>query len=266
MNNWRWIFSGQTDGATQMAIDRSILEHAVELGRPTMRVYCWQPHCISIGYHQDEEVLDLKKCKESGIDVVRRPTGGRAVFHAEEVTYSVIIPKDYNLSVSSISEIYNLISRGLARGIQKLGIPAELQKRSLNLHAHYKTSESVSCFSAAARHEVLVNGRKLIGSAQRRLVQGVLQHGSILTGKKHLELSELLSNIETDDREQLKKTIESKTITIGDFLDIDIYTISDAIKEGIAKEVSVKFSDEKLSEQEVNKIPLFRDDFLILSN
>src|SRR4030042_6104267 len=80
------------DGAAQMAVDRAVLEHADQSGSPTMRVYGWHPWCISLGYHQDEACLDRERLKKGGVDAVRRPTGGRAVFHADEVTYSVVLP------------------------------------------------------------------------------------------------------------------------------------------------------------------------------
>lgn len=268
VDTWRWIHSAPTDGATQMAMDQAILENGAALRIPTMRVYQWKPYCISLGYHQSVEVIDLMRCQRDGIDVVRRPTGGRAVFHAEEVTYSVVIPKGDVRCSWSIGKVYNLLSQGLARGIRMLDVPAELQKRAVDLHAHYQTPLSASCFSAAARHEVMVGGRKLVGSAQRRLSEGLLQHGSVLTGDAHLNLSKYLQGLAPEEKKKMQKTMESKTVSLSRYLErkVNPGEVIDVLRKGMEEELGMTFVDGELTEEEKKKVHLLKERFSVCSS
>jgi len=267
VERWRWIENGPADGATQMAIDRAILENADSFGKVTVRVYRWKPYCISLGYHQSVENIDLDRCQQDGIDVVRRPSGGRAVLHAEEITYSIIIPAGSLPFSATVGEVYNFISRGLVRGIQKLGVLVQLQKRSLDFRSHYKTSLSVSCFSAAARHEVVIEEKKLVGSAQFRLAGRILQHGSILMGDAHLALPDYLKGIEPEERDQLRLVMEKKTASINRYLGrkIEYGEAAKALRQGMEEEFSVEFEDGKLTEKEQEQILHLRKTFSILS-
>lgn len=249
---WRWIAYGPADGATQMATDRAVFESARDLGLPTMRVYGWRPYCISLGYHQDAGSLDLERCARDGIDVVRRPTGGRAVFHAEELTYSIVFPKDSPYVSGGIGELYRRVSEGLAAGIRGIGIPAVLEKRGLDLKAHYGTRESVSCFSAAARHEILVDGKKLVGSAQRRTEWGVLQHGSILLGGAHLRLPEYLRGYGSEEIQRLRSIMAGKTTTAAEHgsADAGVPALAASIRAAMEEAFSMEFEEQDLTSEE----------------
>jgi len=266
VEGWRWIDSNWGDGATHMAIDQAMLEQAGG-NRPTMRVYRWRPTCISLGYHQSAECIDLDKCHQDRIDVVRRPTGGRAVLHAEEVTYSVVIPQDGEFLSGNLGEVYNAISRGLVRGIQRLGIPAELQKRSLDLRNHYRTSISVSCFSAAAKHEVVLSGKKLVGSAQRRFPHGILQHGSILTGSAHASLPKYLKGMDEEETDRMISMVAGRTMAIDAYLQRTVAydEIVDAIKVGMAEELSITFVTGELTKEESKRVDELYRSFSIFS-
>jgi lipoate-protein ligase A len=267
MESWRWINSNWADGASHMATDQAMLDLANRIARPTMRVYRWRPYCISLGYHQKEKRIDMDRCGQDGIDVVRRPTGGRAVFHAEELTYSVVIPRNSDAFSTKLERVYNTISRGLANGIQKLGVPARLQKRSMDLRNHYKTSISVSCFSSSARHEIMLLGKKLVGSAQRQLPNGLLQHGSILTGRAHLNLTDYLAGADEDSADRMKSLIENKTLSIGEYLKrtVSYHEVAKAIRTGMEEELSICFVEEELSEQEKSRIEERYQNFSIFS-
>lgn len=267
MEVWRWIDTGCAEGTTHMAVDQAMLEHVMTIGQPTMRVYCWNPPCISLGYHQSSETIDMEQCKRDGIDVVRRPTGGRAVFHAEEVTYAIVIPEGSSFYSTSIEHVYNRISQGLVQGIRYLGVPAVLQKRSLNLRNHYETPVSVSCFSAAAKHEVMLNGRKLVGSAQRRLPGGILQHGSILTGRAQLNLPKYLKGLGEKEKERMRKMVEAKTATIGDYLGrtADYDEVVEALKKGMEEQFSIVLEDKGLADEEKQLVELLYGKFSIYS-
>ena len=157
--------SGPLPGALNMAIDTA-LASALDEGRigPTVRFYGWQPHALSLGYHQDAAEVDAALLAERGIDLVRRPTGGKAILHAHEVTYCAVFP----LEGTSPRELYRSINESLIRGLRLVGVEASLSGTSDDLRTIYREAASVPCFTSSARSELLVDGRKLVGSAQRR--------------------------------------------------------------------------------------------------
>lgn len=268
MKSWRWIESLAYDGATNMAIDQTLLECAEIFGKPTMRVYRWFPYCLSLGYHQSDNIIDMDACRNRHVDVVRRPTGGRAVFHAEEVTYAVVVPQNASIFQHTVSAVYNLINRALLKGIQNLGIPAKFEKRSLDFHHHYKELSSVSCFSAAARFEIVVGGKKLIGSAQRNLSGGLLQHGSILTGSAHLDFPQFLKDIGNDVRHRMKEKLRDSTITLQECLgrEVGFKEVSENLKKGMEESLSIICIQSELTDQEKSLSRQLWHRFSILSN
>ena len=177
---WRLLDTGPADGFTNMAIDEAILGvHAAKGGPSTLRFYTWSPPALSLGYGQPiASDIDLTQCQALGIDVVRRPTGGRAVLHDHEVTYSLVISADDPRVTSGILAAYLTISRALIRGLSYLGITAELLplRRGVPLPSD---RASPVCFATPSSYEVAVAGRKIIGSAQRRVHDVIMQHGSI---------------------------------------------------------------------------------------
>lgn len=233
-------------------MDAALAENASLFGRPSLRVYQWQPHCISLGYHQKTRTLDLEICANRGIDVVRRPTGGRAVLHAEELTYAVVLPPS-EAEAGSVESVYRLISRGLVVALNKLGVTAEFERRPLDLHTHYQSALSESCFSAAAKYEIVIRGRKLVGSAQRRFQTGVLQHGSILTGDAHLDLPDYFRNLNEKQTQQMKEEIATKTASIRSATGrtIEFEAGATAIRDGIGEALGVTFEEEGLTGEEV---------------
>jgi lipoyl(octanoyl) transferase len=177
---WRLLDSGPADGFTNMAMDEAILEmHAAIGGLSTLRFYTWSPPALSLGYGQPIAAdIDFTRCRELGIDVVRRPTGGRAVLHDHEVTYSVVISADDPRVTSGVLASYLTMSQALIRGLSYLGITAELLplRRGAPLPC---ADASPICFAMPSTYEVAVAGRKIIGSAQRRAHDVIMQHGSI---------------------------------------------------------------------------------------
>lgn len=127
LNQWRLLRTGHHTGAMNMAIDDAILRHVSEGGPPTLRFYGWEPAAISVGYFQNvEKEVDLAACKSAGVDVVRRPTGGRAVLHSVEVTYSLAIPEENPWIPRGITESYRQISEGIVAGLVSLGLDAKM--------------------------------------------------------------------------------------------------------------------------------------------
>ncbi|MFZ4621213.1 MAG: lipoate--protein ligase family protein [Bacteroidota bacterium] len=214
---WEYCDSGVNTGAYNMRFDMDLAERLLR-GEilPTLRIYGWRPWAVSLGYNQSENDIDLKRCAEFGYDVVRRPTGGRAILHSNELTYSVVMPADGR----GITEIYSLISKALVSGLSTICSDISYETSQPNFQTLYKRQESIPCFSASARYEVQINGKKLVGSAQRRFSSSdgpevVLQHGSILLGPEHRMLAEILRVSDEEIRTKITNDIETKTIDLS---------------------------------------------------
>ena len=176
---WRLLRDAPADGARNMAVDEAIAR-AVGAGRvsPTVRFYSWSRPTISLGCLQKSDgAVDLAACRRLGIDIVRRPTGGRAVLHADELTYSVAVPMDGTWGVMSVAESFSRIGEALVAGLRRLGVAATIgdgrSERS-------DLPGAAACFQLRRMPAILVSGKKLIGSAQRRWKGSMLQHGSLL--------------------------------------------------------------------------------------
>jgi lipoyl(octanoyl) transferase len=164
-----------------MAVDEAILE-AIGRGESpaTLRLYAWEPPCLSLGYAQPLSDVDLPRLLALGWEVVRRPTGGRAVLHTDELTYAVIAPNDDPRVAGTLLESYNRLAGALVKALDLLVLPVEVQE-----HAAVPATRNANpvCFEVPSTYEITVGGKKLVGSAQARRKEGVLQHGSLpLTG------------------------------------------------------------------------------------
>ena len=173
---WRLIIDEARTGATNMAIDETLFESVQAGGRPVLRLYHWNPPCLSLGRNQVADRSIAARAAARGAQVVRRPTGGLAVYHDREVTYAVIGPVTL---LGRPREAYARINRALVAAIRGLGAPATLAAGARRAAAP-ATSAGLPCFAAAAAGEVMVRDRKLVGSAQRCVAHVILQHGSIL--------------------------------------------------------------------------------------
>ena len=176
---WRLILDPPLPGKKNMEKDLEIMEE-VSAGEspPTLRLYRWFPPAVSLGYFQDErEVIDMQACREAGVDVVRRPTGGRAVLHFHELTYSIIVPEVHPfINNGGVMDAYRSISRGIITAFNLLDILATLTPEEEGRAG----LAPGSCFDTPSAYEVQVNGRKVVGSAQLRRDGIVLQHGAII--------------------------------------------------------------------------------------
>jgi lipoate-protein ligase A len=173
---WRLLISTPADGATNMATDEAIVR-GVTLGQapPTLRLYAWVPPCLSLGRGQSIEEIKRDACARDGVHIVRRPTGGRAILHTDELTYSVVAPPDDPRLTGDIITSYRRLSQALLMALQQLGVDA--QARSVN-----RTTNAINpvCFEVPSHYELTTpDGRKLVGSAQMRTSDAVLQHGTI---------------------------------------------------------------------------------------
>jgi len=174
---FRFIDSGSNTASRNMAIDGAVFSHQGETGfEYTLRLYTWAPPAISIGYFQDlDQEVDLENCKKLGIDYVRRHTGGGAILHDTELTYSFTASTGGIIS-TDISESYKVICEAIIIGLKSLGIGAENRKAGTSL----RQRKSPVCFVEASNYDIIVKGKKIVGSAQRRIKNRLIQHGSIL--------------------------------------------------------------------------------------
>ena len=180
MTTWRFVKTPPASGAWNMAVDEAILEHAVRSeALPTLRLYAWNPPCLSLGHAQPFADVDTTRLESYGWDVVRRMTGGRAILHTDELTYSVCGQTDEPTLAGTLLESYNRLAGALLAAVQALGLLVEMKQGK----ADGGGIPNPVCFEVPSTYEITADGKKLIGSAQARRKGGVLQHGSLpLTG------------------------------------------------------------------------------------
>ncbi len=242
---WRLIVDGDLRGARNMARDVAILETvAAGESAPTLRLYGWDPPCLTLGKHQGTDVADLEFCRSAGVDVARRPTGGRALLHHLELTYAVVAPLGTGPLPSRLQEAYRLICSGLVDACLELGIAAELTGGEVNLRLPDPTS-AVPCFEAPAEGEVVVAGRKLIGSAMRAHAGCILQHGAVLLdwdGRLQAGAMGL------DDDSTLRRHVTTFAAELGRSVTRD--DIEATIIDSLADQLGVSFRQEQLTTTE----------------
>ncbi|MBD3366788.1 MAG: hypothetical protein GF405_01285 [Candidatus Eisenbacteria bacterium] len=236
-----------------MAVDEAVLA-AVNRGEapPTVRVYGWEPPTVSTGYSQDiERELDIDECRRRGFGVVVRPTGGRAVLHAGELTYSVVGPSGVPPLGTTIMEAYLAIAQALVAGLSLLGLRAELAQVASDPRSRGEGA-SPPCFASAGRYEVVVGGRKLVGSAQRRVGRALLQHGSLLIDATHEQLAEVQRARSEREREIFRRALRSKTTTLERELGrpVSFDEVARAVRLGFENAWGVELDEGGLTEHE----------------
>lgn len=175
--DWRLLMDPPGEGFWNMAVDEAILDGVASgASSPTLRFFQWRPACLSLGYFQPRAVVNEEACAASGIGVVRRPTGGRAILHDRELTYSVAMPVAVLSGDQAVQSSYFRLSQALLEGLRSAGAWVTLARAEPDAGAGH----GPACFDRASAHEILLDGRKLVGSAQVRRGGALLQHGSIL--------------------------------------------------------------------------------------
>ncbi len=174
---WRLLWSPPADGATNMAIDVAMVEAvAAGMAPPTVRFYRWDPPCLSLGRRQPLEEVDLPRCRMDGVEVVRRPTGGRAILHANELTYSLVFPETDPRAAGGVLETFRRFAEAFAQALRELGVSEVALAPRLDPASR---GEGFVCFEVPTDYELTIRGRKIMGSAQWRHRGVVLQHGSL---------------------------------------------------------------------------------------
>lgn len=252
---WRFIDSNNRSPYYNMALDEALLEwHSKGEIPPTIRFYGWNPPTLSIGYFQKaEKEINFDKVKELGLGFVRRPTGGRGVLHDEELTYSVIVSEEYPNMPKTVTEAYRIISEGLLEGFRSLGLEAyfaiprsEEEKNSL------KNPRSSVCFDAPSWYELVVEGRKIAGSAQTRQKGVILQHGSILLEIDEDKLFSVFNYPNDRVKERMQRAFRSKAVAINAIAGrkISIEEAKKAFYKGFASALDIDLEPYTLSEEE----------------
>ncbi len=194
-SRWRLIVDPPASGERNMEIDTRLLHEATQDALPTLRLYQWSRPTLSVGYAQPLDEIDTDAAERMQVSIVRRPTGGRAVYHHKEVTYAVAIGEGAN-HYGSLREIYMLAEKAVEDALRELGVPVDLEPRQAT------GLRSACCFSSRTRHEITVRGKKVVGSAQRRIRGGALQHGSVILSidkKRYLSLMRFKNEAERNE-------------------------------------------------------------------
>ena len=215
-----------------------------------LRFYKWKPYAISLGYNQSKllsgQRIDYQRCENDGMDVVQRPTGGRAVLHSEELTYSYVAKTSKPIKV-----LYREISQALINGLKVIDEKNELlQDISLTVSTPdllklTKTGMYNLCFNTAIKDEVNLYGKKLIGSAQRDFGDVVLQHGSILLGEHHKQIVNYLM-VDEKVKLRLKNEIDEKTTCLNEIMNrtVTYEETAEALIKGFKNTLNLEFSNQ----------------------
>ncbi len=232
-----------------MAVDEALLEH-VGKGKslPTLRLYAWNPACLSLGYAQPYEDVDITRLREHGWGLVRRLTGGRAILHGDELTYSVAAAASEQRVAGTLLESYSRLALALLHAVHSMGVPAEMNPSAV---AGHRTPNPV-CFEAPSAYEITIGGRKLIGSAQARRREGVLQHGSLPLGGRLERITDVLVYPDEPARGDAAKRLLARAASLESILHraVSWDEAAAAVVRGFEKALDIRFERGSLSDSE----------------
>jgi lipoate-protein ligase A len=236
---------GADDGDRLMAADLALLQRAAEAdGDPVLRFYTWRVPTISLGFHQQEGILDHDRIERDGMAWTRRPTGGAAVLHSDELTYAIVVSSGHS---GAGKRLQQYVSMAIASGLRSLGVRADVDRRGEPLSA---LPSRTSCFVRTSRWEVTARGRKLVGSAQRKLGNAYLQHGSILVGDDHLRIVDYLGAADDASRESLRERLTARATSITAELGhrISLETLRQQLAKSFVEKFPLLFEAEAVEE------------------
>lgn len=245
---WLFVNSGAGTGQFNMDFDLYLARNS-KPDEVIFRLYQWNPYCISLGANQNIASINTALAKSDGIDIVKRPTGGRAILHAEELTYSVIYPVDSQTSAKNIYYEINLaLKQGLSLYDERLKL-VELENIQPDFPKVYKEEISSICFAVSAKNELKFLGKKLVGSAQRKLGNAILQHGSILCGDYHKKVVTYL-NEPIGDVSLYTEEIDNTTTDLGSILrsEINYNKLGNSLVRGFEEHFQIKFDNSDFPE------------------
>ena len=234
-----------------MAVDSAILG-AVERGEvpPTLRLYRWNLPCISLGYSQPFSAIDYQQLNIRGWDVVRRPTGGQAILHTDELTYAVIGPKTDPRLGGGLLHSYRRISEALGEALKILGVPAQVHTGN-----NHGAQNQPVCFENPSDFEITVAGKKIIGSAQARKKEAILQHGTLPLKGDLTRIIEVLYYATPTQRDQAVRILLQKATTVEEVLgrEISWEAAAQAFQTGFENTLNIEFQRGDLTNSEMNQ-------------
>jgi lipoate-protein ligase A len=243
---YRFINTGVQEAALNMAIDEAILLHQLR-GEipPTLRVFRWERPAISLGRFQNvEREVELERCQQRGVALVRRPTGGRAVYHQDEFTYSIVIGKKQGVPAGIVAA-YTYLSQGLLAALKLLGIPAEISDERV------KKQPSAACFASSTQADLTSGGFKLIGSAQRWQEDVLLQQGSLPLDDRAQDFFDLLRYPNDPARQQALTNYYEQTTPLHTFAPQSTWDdVAQVFKQGFSEFLQHEFEPQTLSDSE----------------
>jgi lipoate-protein ligase A len=249
---WRLLRHPAKPGAWNMAVDAAILENVIAGQSPaTLRFYDWDPACLSLGFAQLFADVDEEALAAHGWHVVRRPTGGRAILHTDELTYSVIGASDEPRLVGGVLDSYKRLSEGLIRSLLLIGLPVERQQ--MREGNGFGALDNPVCFEVPSDYEITLKGKKIIGSAQARKKGGVLQHGSLPLFGDIARITEVLNYSDEDKRREAAERVRARAATVEEGLGrrVSWQEAGDAFLRGFNETLNIEFVEGELSEAEL---------------
>jgi len=247
--DWRLLVDPPASGAWNMAVDEVLLD-GVAAGRSpaTLRFYSWRPACLSLGYFQTFAVVDTDGCRANDVDIVRRPTGGRAILHDRELTYSVTLPASTLGHDAGIVPSYHRLSLALQAGLHALGVPATLAPLAATPAA---ADHGPVCFDRPSAHEILLDGRKLVGSAQVRRGGALLQHGSIVIEPQIDRLLACLRLADEDRGPAARERLQNAMGGLAGVADVDAARLTASLAAAFGRQFGVRVIPGRLDEEEL---------------
>jgi lipoate-protein ligase A len=239
---WRLLLTDFNSASRNMAIDRAVLvENSKGNVLPTVRFFRWKPPAISIGYFQSlQEEVDLDTCNQLGVEYVRRITGGGAVFHENELTYSIVIPESHHQIPKNIMKSYGRICGAIINGL-----------RHVNIHSKY-----------VPINDIVVDGKKISGSAQTRKLKTILQHGTVIIDVDVDRMFSLLKVPNEKIKDKLIMDVKQRVTSIKHVLgkELDFYQLADSIKKGFEEEFNVNLVEDSLTDSEIDLTKKFENE------
>ncbi len=242
MRQWRLIYDYPTPGAWNMAVDEALL--MVNTG-PVLRLYAWDPACLSLGYGQRVADIDRERLEDMGWDLVRRPTGGRAILHTDELTYCIVLPAGHPLAAGDVVTSYRRLSRALVAGLSVLGQHPRAEENSQS-----RGHNGPVCFETPSQYEITLDGRKLVGSAQLRREAGIMQHGSIPLRGDIGRICDVLRYSNRDQRQSAQQLVRQQATTLPR---VAWQVVADALVKGFETALDVTFTNSELTIAERKK-------------
>jgi lipoate-protein ligase A len=256
---WYFIDSGSCSPAFNMALDEALLNwHSEGKIPPVIRFYGWNPATLSIGYFQKvDKEIDMDAVKRYRLGFVRRPTGGRGVLHEHELTYSVVVSEEHPNMPKTVTEAYRVISEGILKGFHYLGLEAYFAvPKTMEERDALENPRSAVCFDAPSWYELVVEGRKVAGSAQTRQKGVILQHGSILLDLDEDKLFSLFKYPSKRIKERMKRSFKDKAVPINEISPrkISLEEAKQAFSKGFTEGLNIDLEPFQLSEKELDYV------------